>query len=188
MRTPFDHHYYLKYSDPFAAIAAFGYSLLRFIYEQNDLIIVALEFIGENDDLLEQTGPIVETCDTFPRPPVPDVPNPGTSTVAWSDMNTDNSVGPGDSFFLDFSNCWLDDPTDDFDSLYNGTIEFANYTEVVTDGVITRVGFEPSGGRGGVFFTSLSLAETEDDGVNILVFDTEAIIINGSFSIVFSSP
>jgi hypothetical protein len=175
-------------AESYAQIASFAYSLLRFMYEQGGLVILALEFIGENDVLLEETGPIVETCDTFPRASVPAVPNPGTSTFSWSDANSDNSVGPGDSFFVDFSNCWDDDETDSIDTLYHGTVELANYTEVVTDGVITRVGFEPSGGPGGVVFTSLGITETEDDGASIIVFDNETITLAGRFSIVFTSP
>ena len=172
----------------YAQIASFAYGLLRFVYEQGELVILALEFIGENDVALEETGPIVETCDTFPRTSVPEVPNPGTSTFAWSDANADNSIGPGDSFFVDFANCWDDDPADSIDTLYNGTVELVNYTEVESGGVITRIGFEPSSGPGGIAFTGFAITETEDDGNSILVFDAETISLSGGFAMVFTSP
>ena len=175
-------------AEPYAQIAAFAYSLLRIIYEQGELVVLALEFISENDVLLEEAGPIVETCDTFPRPSDPIVPNPGTSTVFWSDASADGSVGPGDSFFLDFADCWDDDPADSIDTLYKGTVELANYTEVSSSGVITRIGFEPSSSPGGIVFTGLEITETEDDGINIIVFDAETITLGGGFSMVFTNP
>ena len=170
----------------YAAIAAFANSLLRFVYEQGELVILALEFIADNSDVIELNPPITEECDTFPRP-ADDLTlvNPGSSTVSWSDVDNSIGINSGDSFFLDFIDCWDDDPTDTIDTLYDRGISFFNYTEVQTAGVITRVGFESPGG---IDFTGLQITETEDDGFNILIFGDEAITLSGGFSMVFTSP
>ena len=149
----------------YAAIAAFADSFLRFVYEQGNFVILSLEFIGDSSDIFELQGSIVEECDTFPRPADDStVINPGSNRVSWSDVDNDQSISSGDSFFLDFVDCWDDDPTDTIDTLYDRGISFFNYTEVQTAGLITRVGFESPGG---IDFTGLEITETEDDGFNI---------------------
>lgn len=175
-------------AEPYARIAAFAYSMLRFMYEQGELVIQALEFLSENDTLLEQTGSIVESCDTYPVAPLPPVSDPGMSTFSWYDASHDNSLGPGDTFYLDFFECWDDDQIDDFDSLNNGTVNFVNYTEVETGGVLTRIGFEPTTEPGGIDFDYLNITETETTISNVILETSEAITINGSFSMIFTSP
>ena len=170
----------------YAAIAAFANSLLRFIYEQGGLVILALEFIGENDDLIENSPPIVEACDTFPRP-ADDITviNPGSSTVSWTDVDNSIGISSGDTFFLDFVDCWDDDVTDTIDTLYDRGITFSNYTETQSGSVITQIGFAAPGG---IDFTGLQITETEDNGVNILIFGNESITLTGGFSMVFTAP
>ena len=53
-------------AEAYAKIAAIAYELLRFMYEQGDLVIRALEFLSENDLTLEQNLSILETCDAYP--------------------------------------------------------------------------------------------------------------------------
>lgn len=173
----------------YARVASFAFSMLRFMYEQGELVILALEFIGDNDTLIEQIGSIEESCDTYPFAPLPPpTVIPGMSRVSWSDASHDNSLGAGDTFYLDFTECWDDDPNNDFDTLYNGTVNFVNYTEVQSGGVLTRIGFEPGTVPGGVDFESLKITETETTLSNVLIADTETITLTGGFSMVFTSP
>jgi hypothetical protein len=171
-------------------IANFAYSLLRIMYEQGELVILALEFLGENDDALETGGTIVEDCDTMPYPPDdPAVLETGTSMVGWTDADNSTDISPGDTIYLDFMQCWDDDETDNIDTLYNGGIKFVNYTEVENAGVITRIGFEPTDGPGGIEYynPSLIINETDDNGSNILI-GLDPITLTGGFSMIFTSP
>lgn len=176
-------------AEPYARIAAFAHSMLRFMYDQGELVILALEFISENDTLMEQIGTIEESCDTYPLPPdPPPTVIPGMSTVGWYDANNDIGLGPGDTVYLGFTECWDDDPIDDFDTLYDGGVNLVNFTEVESGGVLTRIGFEPSGGPGGVQFDYLEITETETTMTNVVIATMETITVHGWFSIVFTSP
>ena len=176
-------------AEDYEKIAAFAYSMLRFMYEQGELVIFALEFIGDNDTLLEQTGRIEESCDTYPLAPSPP-PSviPGMSRFSWYDASFDNSLGAGDTFYLDFTECWDDDPNDDFDTHYQGTVNFVNYTEVESGGVLTRIGFEPGNTPGGIDFEFLKITETETTLTNIVLATDETITLTGGFSMVFTAP
>ena len=175
----------------YTRIASFAYSLLRFMYEQGGLVIQVLEFLGENDLSLEQNLSILEPCDTYPPllPPDQVVANPGDSLISWTDSSFDGELGPGDSFLVSFTECW-DDGATDIDTLFHGAVNFRNYTEVQTGGVITRVGFEPTGGPGGIEypFPGLEITETETSLTNTLVRFDETITISGGFNMVFTSP
>lgn len=175
-------------AEAYARIAAFAYSMLRFMYEQGELVILALEFLGDNDALLESTGSVEESCDTFPLAPSSPVLDPGMSTVSWYDASFNNDLGPGDTFYLDFIECWDDDETDSFDTLYDGTVNFVNYTEVESGGVVTRIGFEPTAGPGGIDYDYLEITETETTLSEVLLEFNETITLNGGFSMVFTSP
>lgn len=175
-------------AEPYARIASFAYSMLRFMYEQGELVIFALNFLGDNDDLLEQIGQVSEICDTYPLAPSPAVLDPGMSQVSWYDASHDNSLGSGDTFYLDFTECWDDDETDDFDTLYDGTVNFVNYTEVESGGVLTRIGFEPTTGTGGIDFDYLEITETETTVSNVILETSETITLTGGFSMIFTSP
>ena len=172
--------------EDYARIASFAYSFLRLMYEQGELVILALEFIGENDVVLETSGTIVENCDTFPSPADdPTVTNPGTSTVFWTDMDNDQGISSGDTVFLDFFDCWDDDVTDTIDTLFNGGIKFVNYIEVQSSGVITRVGFEFVGGDHGFDFWRITETDTQP---GVVVIEPDTITLTGGFSMVFTSP
>lgn len=175
-------------ADAYARIASFAYSMLRFMYEQSELVIHTLEFLGDNDASLEQIGSIAESCDTFPLAPLPPALDPGMSKVSWYDASHDNSLGSGDTFYLDFTECWDDDETDDFDTLYDGTVNFVNYTELESGGVLTRIGFEPTAGLSGIDFDYLEITETETTVSNVILETSETITLNGGFSMVFTSP
>ncbi len=175
----------------FAAVASFATSLLRIVYEQGDLVVQTLEFIGENSDLMEAIGTVGEDCDMFPVDLPPDivVADPGSFTVGWNDSNNDISIGSGDRVFLEFFECWVNEESDPVARLYNRGITFNNYTEVQSGNVITRVGFEsPDGIVAGMVFDFLEITETEDNGINTVISSANTITVSGGFSMVFTAP
>jgi len=175
--------------EAYGRIASFAYSVLRFMYEQGDNAISSLEYLDENDTLLQQQGSITEDCDIYPSGLVPPpVSNPGTSIFTWTDDTGNADVGPGDSFRWDLTECWDNDASDDFDLLFDGVIKLNNYTEVVdANNVVTRIGFDSFGGVSGVVYENLVLTETETTSTNVLL-DPDAMTLNGGFSMIFSSP
>lgn len=182
--------YYDNGTVAYARIASFAYSVFRFMYEQGNLVISTLEYIGDFDTLLEQQGNVTESCDTFQLPVIPatPVPTPGMSIFTWFDDSLDGDLGGGDSFHWIFSQCWNDDETDNIDLLLTGVLSMVNYTEVENAGVITRIGFEPFNGPGGLVYDQLVLTETETTLANVILDVAEAVILNGGFSMVFTSP
>ena len=175
----------------FAAVASFATSLLRFVYEQGDLVVQTLEFIGENSDRMEAIGTVGEDCDMFPVNLPPDiiVANPGSFAVGWYDENNDISISSGDRVYLDFFECWVNEESDPVARLYNRGITFNNYTEVQSGNVITRVGFEsPDGIVAGMVFNFLEITETEDNGINTVISGDNTITVSGGFSMVFTAP
>lgn len=173
-------------------IAAFAYNVLRFLYEQGGLVIDSLEYLSENDLLLEQNMSQFESCDPYPYAATdPTVSDPGETLMTWSDESFDGSLGPGDSFLVFYTECWVNEETDDFDQLYHGAVNLVNYVEVENAGVVTRVGFEPfQTTSGGIDFDNFEIIETETDANQQLVIIEQAskLILNGGFSMVFTSP
>ena len=177
--------------EEFAAVASFATTLLRLVYEQGELVVQTLEFIGENSDLMEAIGTVGEDCDMFPvnRPPDIIVDNPGSFTVGWNDEDNDTSISSGDRVDLAFFDCWVNEESDPVARLYNRGITFNNYTEVQSGNVITRVGFESPGGIvAGMVFDFLEITETEDDGINTVISSDNTITVSGGFSMVFTAP
>jgi hypothetical protein len=175
----------------YAAVASFANSLLRFVYEQGDLVVQTLEFIGENSDRMEAIGTVGEDCDMFPVNLPPDiiVANPGSFTVGWNDENNDTSIGTGDRVDLAFFECWVNEESDPVARLYNRGITFNNYTEVQSGNMITRVGFEsPDGVIAGMVFDFMEITETEDNGINTVISSDNRITVSGGFSMVFTAP
>jgi hypothetical protein len=171
-------------------IAAFGYNVLHFMYEQSEIVITALELISENDIQLEETGTVEQNCDTYPLPPLPAVSyDPGLIKVNWYDADNSISIGPGDTVYLGFIECWDNDETDTIDTFFDGTVNMVNYTEVENAGVVTRIGFEPSAsGTGGIQYDYLDITETETTGSNVVFVTSETLTLSGGFSMVFTSP
>jgi hypothetical protein len=105
--------------------------------------------------------------------------------VSWVDSSGNGELGPGDDFTWEFSYCWDDDPTNDFDDLIHGMVEFGRYTEVVdSSNRVTRIGFETPGG---VVFTNFVVSEVEEDPPGTFSIDTTIDTeLNGGFTIVFT--
>ena len=173
-------------AEPYVRIAAFAYSVMRFMYEQGDLVIRTLEYIAENDTLLQQQAMLAESCDAYPLAPVPSVVDPGMSTLNWVDDSLNNELGGGDSFFWIFNQCWNDDDMDIIDLLLDGKLDMLNYAESVTNGVITRIGFEAGDANpSGVVYDDLVLTETETTLANVILKVDEAVTLNGGFDMIF---
>ena len=161
------------------------------MYEQGELVVQTLEFIGENSDDMEAIGTVEDTCDTYPvnLPPDITVANPGSFAVGWYDANNDISISSGDRVYLDFFECWVNEESDPVARLYNRGITFNNYTEVQSGNVITRVGFEsPDGIVAGMVFDFLQITETEDNTINTVISTADTITVTGGFSMVFTAP
>lgn len=176
-------------AEPYARIAAFAYSVMRFMYEQGDLVVRTLEYIAENDLQLERDAMVSENCDVYPLVPVPSVADPGMSTLNWVDESLNNELGAGDSFFWIFDQCWIDDDTDNIDLLLHGKFDLMNYVESVTNDVITRIGFEAGGSSpSGIVYQDLDITETETTLENVILKVDDALTINGGFDMIFFTP
>jgi hypothetical protein len=176
-------------------LASFAYSSsVDFMLELTGWGIGGLLMI---DDALVTLSPIVAPCDAFSGaglavpPPPPDIPDQGWLSFTWYDDAASGSVNPGDSFSLGFDYCWMDLTVvgEDFGALYNGLIGMNSWTEVVTNDVLTRTGFEgtsPSGRAGGLVFEGFEIWETwVDMGTTVAHLGA---VVDGRMEIVFSAP
>lgn len=162
--------------------ASFAFNLLIFIYDQMEHVIAAFEFIDDNEDLLLTVNPITESCDAFSAVELtaPEgIDDQGIADFGWED---DGEVGPGDNFSLFFTDCWINDPEDDYDDLLQGGIDFKGYIENIetVDDVetLTGIGFEE------VEFVDLVLAETSTEG-DTCTLEPGVTTITGTFGIWF---
>jgi hypothetical protein len=176
-------------------LASFAYSAsIDFMLELAEWGIGGLMLI---DDELVALSPIVAPCDAFSGaglavpPPPPAIPDQGSLIFTWYDDAASGSVNPGDSFSLGFEYCWMDMTVigEDFGEMYNGLIGMNSWTEVVTNNVLTRTGFEgtsPSGRAGGLVFEDFEIWETWVDMGNTVA--QLGAVVNGRMEIVFSAP
>jgi hypothetical protein len=145
-----------------------------------DEIIPALEDAIEMDVLVEGDA-MRDSCYAFPDGKTPDgVDQLGYNDFTWYDVSDNDAVGPGDSFQWTFVDCWNDD-------LFNGEIALRGYTSVEDGGTITRIGYEPYGGPGGVEFMDFEISEIilEVEGPYTI---GAVYTLNGGFTIVFYKP
>jgi hypothetical protein len=145
-----------------------------------DEIIPALEDAIEMDVLVEGDA-MRDSCYAFPDGKTPDgVDQLGYNDFTWYDVSDNDAVGPGDSFQWTFVDCWNDD-------LFNGEIALRGYTSVEDGGTITRIGYEPYGGPGGVEFMDFEISEIilEVEGPYTI---GAVYTLNGGFTIVFYEP
>ena len=186
-------------TNPAEQLAAFGFQVIEFLFEQVDFVTEVLGLIDENAADLQQAGSIEEVCDAFSDAglTVPTniigrtVPDQGIRSLAWVDSNSDSILGPSDGFVGTLNECWFNDPTDDVDEILNGVGNFLGYVENVDQNreVITALGFTsvtpPT--PGGVFYTDFTISETEETTPGTAEI-TNVIGLEGGISIMFTEP
>jgi hypothetical protein len=167
--------------------ASFASIIIGFIFDQLTFDINTITQIEENDTTLSK-GNVTINGDTFPGTPPAGHDAKGTLVLS----STDGNVGPGGDFSEVFHDYWVDDPLDDIDQLYDGSVNFVGFLRNSDDArdVITAIGFIPNGpdDPGGVFFDEdgLTIYETEETSPGVFSIDDAAtLIITGGYSIQF---
>jgi PKD repeat protein len=181
-------------------LGAFAYAVMvDAVPALSEFGVAGIELIMATREQLPAVSPVTAPCDAFSDlglsvpPPPPVIPNQGFLTFAWHDDAASGTVSPGDSFSLDFNYCLLAFPDDDSEML-NGLIELNSWTEVVTSGVLTRVGFEgvsPAGKPGGLVFKDFELWEVWDAdgaGPGTIAAVHLGARVNGRMTVVFFAP
>lgn len=151
------------------------------------------EFAFNVTDILDElelatlNNPIVQSCDLFTGTPPTGILPQGEITITWIGSG---ELSDGDDFEWLFNQCWLDEPGNTVDELFDGTVSLENYTETVdfNTNTLFEIGFGGlSGQPGGVIF-DLTLSETvENDGVFTISPD-DVLAITGGFAIIVQSP
>ncbi len=181
-------------SDPPAPVwqqqASFASSIVGFYFNQVKFVINAITLIEENDTTLSK-GNVTINGDTFPGTPPAGHDAQGTLTLSL----TSGNGGPGSDFSEVFHDYWVNDPSDDIDQLYDGSVNFVGFLRNSDEArdVITSIGFVPNGpdDPGGVFFdgAGLTIYETEETSPGVFSIDDAATLtITGGYSIMFFEP
>lgn len=181
-------------------LGAFAYGVMVDVVPAlSEFGVAGIELIMAIREQLPAVSRVTAPCDAFSDlglsvpPPPPFIPNQGFLTFAWHDDAASGTVNPGDSFNLGFNYCLLAFADDDSEML-NGLIELNSWTEVVTSGVLTRVGFEgvsPAGKPGGLVFKNFELWEVWDAdgaGPGTIAAVHLGARVNGRMTVVFFAP
>lgn len=181
-------------------LGAFGYAVMvDFMPELLQYGIAGILLVEITADVLPSLNPVTGECTAFSSeglsvpPPPPVVPDQGFETFTWFDDAASGDVNAGDSFSLDFDYCLLYFTTDESD-LNNGLIEMNSWTEVVTDGVLTRFGFEgtsPAGKPGGLVFEDFEMWavwDADGSGPGTASESSLEATVNGRMTVVFFAP
>lgn len=164
---------------PAEALAARGWSAVELTVGQADLALAAFEYIARGG---QGTLPCEAYGASWPGGPS----NPGWFTFRWLDDSQDGTMGPGDSFRQEFTECWTSGPAAGVGTLVDGTVEFVGYTEVVERGMITRIGFEGetlAGRVGGLAYDAFTIVETAEAGGVVAADDP--VVLDGRFVLAF---
>jgi len=175
-------------ADEWEKKASFSFNIVGFLLEQMEYAVNAFNLIDENEDRLLSVNPVTESCDSFSGAGLTapaGLEDPGTADFSWEEGTAgadDGEVGPGDSFSMDFDDCWNNDPEDDFDDLIQGGLDFTGYMEnietVADVETLTGIGFEE------ITFRNLVLSETYTEG-DVCTLEGNPTTITGTFSIWF---
>jgi hypothetical protein len=169
--------------------ASFASNIVGFIFSQLNFDIKAITLIEENDTELSKRS-VTINGDTFTGTPPAGHDAKGTLILS----STDGNVGPGSDFSEVFNDYWVNDPSDDIDQLYDGSVRFVGFLEDSDDArdVITAIGFVPNGADdpGGVFFDGegLTIYETEETSGVFSIDEAATLTITGGYSIMFYEP
>lgn len=170
-------------------IAVFAFDMIDFIFYQANFANNSFDLI--DDSISDAGGSVDLMCSAFSSRGYAvqtGIADQGIYSFSWVDDNQDNVVGSGDSFRLNFTDCWFGD-IDDID-IFNGSIDLNAYTAVTnSEDVVTRFGFEgaTAGKTGGVFYNSFVMTEALVNTGSIFFADS-TISLSGGFTIVYSEP
>jgi len=181
-------------------LGSFAYAiLLDFMPELGQLGMAGLEEILATRDVLPTASPVTVACDAYSAaglsvpPPPPVIPDQGSETFTWYDDAASGDVNSGDSFSLGFDYCLAYSETEDSE-MFNGRVDMNSWTEVVTNNVLTRIGFEetsPAGKPGGLVFEDFELWEVWDadgDSPGTAASAHLGARVNGRVTIVLTEP
>lgn len=152
-------------------LASFGGTVSFLVADRTQLILDLMAYINANDTRIASAGAAGLVTDCSPRPGAAT----GTRKIALA--NPDGELNPGDGLVVTYTNCWVDDPTDNIDLLYNGSITLNGYIENKTP---FSTGFDE------FRFNSLSEQETETVG-SVVNVDPLPIVTTGTMTL-FVTP
>lgn len=152
-------------------LASFGGTASFLVADRTQLILNLMAYINANDTRIASAGAAGLVTDCSARPGAAT----GTRKIALA--NPDGVLNPGDGLVVTYTNCWIDDPTDNIDLLYNGSIALNGYIETKTP---FATGFDE------FRFNSLSEQETETVG-SVVNVDPLPIVSTGTMTL-FVTP
>jgi hypothetical protein len=154
---------------PTERLASFGTTTAGLVADRGKMVLDLMATINANDLRISATGGYVTACS--PRPGAAT----GTRTIALA--NQDGQLNPGDTIIVTYRDCWIDDPTDDIDLLWNGTITMSGYVENKSP---FSTGFEE------IRFNGLAEYETITSAGTVTV-EPLALVTNGTMTL-FVTP
>lgn len=150
-------------------LASFGTTASGLVVDRGQLVLDLMATINANDLKIAGGGGYETACS--PRPGA----STGTRRIALA--NPDGQLSPGDTVVVTYTNCWIDDPTDDIDLMLNGTITMSGYIE---NKAPFSTGFDE------VRFNALAENETETVAGAVTVMEP-AIVTSGTMTL-FVTP
>jgi len=153
-------------------LASFGGTASFLVADRTQLILELMAYVNANDTRISSAGAagLVTSCSARPGAAT------GTRTIALA--NPDGELNPGDALVVTYTNCWVDDQTDNIDVLYNGSIALNGYIENKTP---FSTGFDE------FRFNSFSEQETETVGPVVNV-DPLAVVTTGTMTLFVTAP
>ncbi len=150
------------------------------------LVYELFVLIAERLDELEAVtlnNPTVASCDMFTGTPPLGVMAQGETGITWLGSG---QLSDDDDFLWEFTDCWLDDPLDDTDSLFDGSIDLQDYTETVDTNTNTlfEIGFGSISGRPGGIIFDLEVSETEEANGAFTIAPEDVFTLTGGFAMI----
>jgi hypothetical protein len=150
---------------PSQRLASFGTTVSGLAADRGKMVLDLMAAINANDLKISGVDGYVTACSTPPGAAA------GTRRIALA--NPDGVFNPGDAVVVTYTNCWVDDPTDSIDLLWNGKITMSGYIE-------NRSPF--STGFDEIRFDGLAENETETVGSTVNIVQPP-IVTNGTLTL-----
>jgi hypothetical protein len=126
-------------------------------------------------DSLSNSNPVVTAPST--------VQNQGLETLTFSDVNGNGTIDTGDSFTVNFIDCFNQNMEV---IIQSGFLRLFLFVREITNNAITRIGFEPSSTEtGGILFSNTDIWLPTDTTGGITINGNPKMNVNGGFSLVF---